>query len=694
MTPDPARRSVLLAASPVGRRTWFARHGVPLLLYAFGYCLLTWPAMLHFSTHFLCDEGDGMQNVWNLWWIRDAAERGLHPWWTDRLFAPYGVTLLGQTLNPVNGILGYPLQAFLTLPQTHNTLVVAAFVLTGWSMFQLALASSGSYAGSLFAGAVLTFSHFHFAHAIGHMQLVTLQWLPLFLLAFWRLVESGGFWRGVGAAGALLLVALSDWYYLLYCVVIGAALVVREALFRHGVAKWVRGPGLAGFAAFGVVAGATTGVLVFRLLWVHRGDPFLLAHDPAGHGLDLLGPFVPSENWRFAEWTAPYWRGLAPLARSESSAYVGWVALLCAFCALRAVRRRGLWFWCGIAVSAYLLALGPRLHAFGAFHSWLSMPYSWLEALVPPLRLSGMPVRFVIVTQLGIAVLAAHGLMPLLRDVVRVRALWPVVALVFAFETWPSVQVLSGTLAPSVVYRLAELPEGVVHGLADDASEMTYGLYYQTIHGKPVTLGYVSREPSSLQPHRKRLAEALAAERYRDLMEAVPVRYLVRRTAATTPSLEAQLTRLWADADYTLWVLPKDPLAADASLQHALAGPHLTSRIESDGNLVLAVTSPRDGGRDLVMLAGSRTTPGLQLWQPWPLPLAIDPELGRYLQGGGAGPFGTPVRLDASGHAELCVPDAARHLGSGVELFVMPLVLQRDRLEPYRAGAVAPIHAR
>ena len=54
------------------------------------------------------------------------------------------------------------------------------------------------------AGAIFTFSSYHFAHSIGHMQLITMQWIPLFLLAWLRLLDEPTRRRGFLAALALL----------------------------------------------------------------------------------------------------------------------------------------------------------------------------------------------------------------------------------------------------------------------------------------------------------------------------------------------------------------------------------------------------------------------------------------------------------------------------------------------------------
>ena len=78
-------------------------YTLPLLVYLAAYYVLSFPTLHTFTTHFICDEGDGLQNVWNNWWVRHAVANGTNPWHTDFLHAPEGVTLIGATLNPFNG---------------------------------------------------------------------------------------------------------------------------------------------------------------------------------------------------------------------------------------------------------------------------------------------------------------------------------------------------------------------------------------------------------------------------------------------------------------------------------------------------------------------------------------------------------------------------------------------------------------
>ncbi|HEX5502266.1 MAG TPA: hypothetical protein VFW96_06560, partial [Thermomicrobiales bacterium] len=164
---------------------------LPALVYLAGFCLLTYPLIRAFPSAFFADEGDGLQNVWNLWWVNLALTR-LHtsPWWTPLLHYPGGVSLVGQTLNPFDGFVAVALLPWLSLVETYNAIVVFSFVMGGVTAFWLARALGGAYWSSLVGGALFTFANYHFAHAQGHLQLVALEWLPLFLLCWQRLLVA------------------------------------------------------------------------------------------------------------------------------------------------------------------------------------------------------------------------------------------------------------------------------------------------------------------------------------------------------------------------------------------------------------------------------------------------------------------------------------------------------------------------
>ncbi len=67
--------------------------------------VMTYPLIRRFTSAIPGDGFDGWQNYWNLWWVRQALlVEHTHPWFTDMLYAPVGVSLLFHTLNLFNGL--------------------------------------------------------------------------------------------------------------------------------------------------------------------------------------------------------------------------------------------------------------------------------------------------------------------------------------------------------------------------------------------------------------------------------------------------------------------------------------------------------------------------------------------------------------------------------------------------------------
>ncbi len=203
--------------------------GLPLVIYLVFFLFFTWPWIAHFNTYFFTDAGDGLQNVWNMWWV-DKSIVDLHqlPWFTNYLHYPHGVTLLGQTLNPFNGFVGIGLMHVfgMSLVQAFNTMIIFSFVMSGITAFWLCYYFTKKYVPSLIGGFIFTFSSYHFAHAIGHMQLVSLEWMPLFILLWWKLLVKPSYRLAIGASLALLLVLFCDYYYFLYSVTVAAFIFI------------------------------------------------------------------------------------------------------------------------------------------------------------------------------------------------------------------------------------------------------------------------------------------------------------------------------------------------------------------------------------------------------------------------------------------------------------------------------------
>src|SRR3954454_7975743 len=77
------------------------RHHLWALLGYFSLALIvTYPAILHFTSTVPGDLiADRDQNLWNLWWVREALGSVTNPFPTGMLYYPYGVNLYYHTLG-------------------------------------------------------------------------------------------------------------------------------------------------------------------------------------------------------------------------------------------------------------------------------------------------------------------------------------------------------------------------------------------------------------------------------------------------------------------------------------------------------------------------------------------------------------------------------------------------------------------
>jgi hypothetical protein len=178
---------------------------------------------------------------------------------------------------------------------------------------------------------------------------------------------------------------------------------------------------------------------------------------------------------------------------------IGWLGpglLILSAAALRLNDRIRLWAF--VALVFGLWALGPRLYAFGQdLHVFLP---GVLVRYVPLAANARMPGRAMVVVYLAAAMMAALGVETVLSRGRRGWA-WALVAMV-ALDSLPQAPLLYRPDRPAVYDTLArmsgagavcELPMGLRDGFGETGSLDMRVLYYQTLHGRPITGGFVAR---------------------------------------------------------------------------------------------------------------------------------------------------------------------------------------------------------
>jgi hypothetical protein len=330
---------------------------------------------------------------------------------TNAMNAPQGISVMWNTFMLLPGVLLAPV-TLLAGPQVSLTvLMTIGFAGSATAMFAVLRRWDVSVFAAALAGFVYGFSPALLQSAMGHYDLQFAVLPPLIADAFLRLV-TGRYRRGPVRAGIWLgLLATAQVFIaeeLLFDTVIAliAAVVVlalsRPRAVRARFRDVTVGLG-AGLIVAAVIAGYPLWTQFFGPLR-GSGSPFT----PDYFKNDLAGFVQPSSyEWLHTSQSAAF-AAKSQAQLPEYLAYLGWPLLI-----LLLVLAVAFWRSLMVRVSAVafvllsVLSLGGTLLAGGHEHSWLKLPWYWVQTL--PLSGSDIPDRFSIVADVAAAALLAFG---------------------------------------------------------------------------------------------------------------------------------------------------------------------------------------------------------------------------------------------------------------------------------------------
>jgi hypothetical protein len=217
-------------------------------------------------------------------------------------------------------------------------------------------------------------------------------------------------------------------------------------------------------------------------------------------GVDLLGFFEFNPNHMVARW-------VNDRQAAEPTVFVEYTAALSLICLLVIIlaawranyRPRAGWVWLTTGFAA--LALGPFVYMAG-INTFVPGPWAALR-YVPILGAARTPTRFAIVAALGIAILFAGALASLGRRWPKQRSFIAALAgALLVLELLPAPRTLYSASIPSIFQviaadprpvRVLQLPFGVRDGVSSAGNFSAKYQFYQTLHGKKLIGGYLSR---------------------------------------------------------------------------------------------------------------------------------------------------------------------------------------------------------
>jgi len=526
-------------------------------LYVILTIAMTWPLVRRLNTHLPGHGDDLLVRYWNRWWIKRKLAQGGDLFYTDMIFYPTGVNLLYHNIAWANIALWLPLEPLVGGIVAFNLIYLLNLFLCAIGMYALARYLTRSTAAALAAGLVYAFWPYRLFE-IDHSNLIAVQWLPLFLLCSIRVVrEERKFRHATLAALFLVLTGYTRWQLLVFAAIVSAVYGLYSLTFERRL--W--NPRV--ILAF-VVMGAVSLALMAPALY-----PLVRAQLTRQHPEDLFVPSLISKQTDLLAYVVPphnhpldgLFKGLV-YAKSYtrawySNAYLGYLVIpLLILGALKARRMR--WFWVGLALVAWLLALGPSLRLNKHIYAGIPLPQVLVKDFLP-IKIMREERRFNILLALPVAALTAYGI-TFLRDQVRALAKKPLrlllgrkvlarcMPILFAglmlLMCLDYLQIPMRTFKVEIspfYYSLAKEPKDLaLLNLPTGRDRSPYYMLCQTVHGKPIVEGSVARPPREakafiednpflayLRDHRMMNPDCPDVSRQLAVLKEANVRYLI-----------------------------------------------------------------------------------------------------------------------------------------------------------------------
>lgn len=483
---------------PVDDRVKGARLGVWTAAGIYGILTAAYfyPSFDTFASNMIGPSEDNMACYWTLSWAYDHVFRGGGSLtYVNDILYPEGSSFYYHAWSFYNLYLSFGLRQFFGAVTTYNLLILHSFVFAGLGAYLLAKYLLRNHWLAVLAGFLFAFNPAHVARATHHMNIATVQFIPLFVL-FYIKAARGESRRAVLLATVFLLCnALVDWNYLLYGFWFMLFAYIYLAIRRK---RWWLSD-IAGKSA--IMAGGTVVALLPWLWPMIRSALSDQVFGAGGHNqfvVDLSALFVPFPlhllggldviKWINSSHTAWYW---------ETTAYLGVAALLVVAIQFKQIVRETARFLLG-GISFLLMSLGAQPHFLGQFVPAL-VP-GRIVPLLPILSNSRAPSRNIVFVYLfwSLIVSLAVGRIWNRLEWSRLRnlAVIGVVALLALDYFAVSRETTPVDLPPCYAAIPADGPRFGILDLPGGYEKAGRYMMYQSLHGLPIVQGWVSRRIS------------------------------------------------------------------------------------------------------------------------------------------------------------------------------------------------------
>ncbi len=521
-----------------------------VILYIILTMVLTFPLILHMDKYL--DLGDPAFNTWVLAWDVHSLTTDPLNLFNTNIFYP----LTKNTLAFSEHLIADMLVAFPVIIITHNPILAyniilfLSFVLSGFGMFLLINYYIKDDYSAFLGGIVFAFCTIRFAH-IGHLQLLTAQWMPFALLYLDKFLHKGDSKNLAILYVFYVLQILSCWYHAFYITItLGVYTLcifminkdLRRNLFQHSFQiKSI---------LFLICTLAVVAPFAYPYIQVANEYGFTRTLDEvsfysADVGEYLLTPInnlvygMPSypfpANWNFSEHSL--FPGITVIMLSLYGIFLLMKLKLDGKNRLALINLSNKMqnIYISIALIAFILSLGYPLHFFGHILN-IDLPYKYLFEYLPGFKSMRVPSRFGFIVMLSLSVLAAYGLNRFIESKPKIKkvAISFIFVLLIISESL-YIPVFGGTMPvgreiPDVYQWLAnESGDFAIVELPSELYSDSKYMYYSIYHWKKLVNGYSGFVPDTYSETMSTLMSFPSNESV-GLLKMIGVKYVVIHT--------------------------------------------------------------------------------------------------------------------------------------------------------------------
>ena len=457
--------------------------------------------------------GDAYQFLWFLWWFKKALLSASSPYFSQYIFYPTGVNLAFSAITPFNGIVSIPLQFMFGLVKTYNILWLSSFIISGYGTYLLVKYLTGNLKAAFISGLIFMFSPYHFAHSLGHLNLLSIEWIPFYVLFFLKTIKEKSSKNAIYAAVFLLLVFLSEYtyavylsffsvFYLLYYLYEDRTYIANKHVIKRLCLMGV----LFTFLVIPFVYPLLKELLISKSNYMYNVGFVTFS-------ADLLGFFIPSRlHPIFNQFVNPIYQNFTG-NDAEFNVFAGYTVLTLSIIAFLKIKTKEVKFWVLSTAIFFVFCLGPLLHINGVFTGTIEninfaipLPYAIIMK-IPIVSIARAPSRWDVIVMLNLSVLSGYGLAYIYKKFenhsFKGKPASSYITIIFAslilFEFLCIPCPMANTDIPEFYSSLSKNPEDfAIFEIPDLALHVTFPeyMYYQTAHEKKLITGY-AHEPES-----------------------------------------------------------------------------------------------------------------------------------------------------------------------------------------------------